>query len=184
MAKYSVTFSCGHTETMYLYGKEKARYSRIEYLEKHGLCSACYKAKQEARRAATLAAAAAPPLTGTERQITRANNIRARFIRDTRTIDAPQVISNLATLLDDRSFEFAALKNPRKIAAALTAANCPEDYFTDAAAAIKSVIDYTVKNRPAAKWWIEARHREQPQTDLLTSWASALADAAAEPQNN
>lgn len=184
MAQYEVKFSCGHTETMYLYGKEKARYSRIEYLEKHGLCSACYKAKQDARRAATLAAAAAPALTGTEKQITWANDIRARFIRDTRTIDAPQVISNLATLLDDRSFEFAALKNPRKIAAALTAARCPEGIFQTADAAIKSVIDYTVKNRPAAKWWIEARDKEQPQTDVLNAWAKALAAAPHEPQNN
>ena len=184
MAQYSVTFSCGHTETIHLYGKEKERYRRIEYFEEHGICSACYAARRAEERAALLAAAAAPALTGTEKQIKWAEDIRARFIRDTRTIDAPQVISNLATLLDDRSFEFAALKNPRKITAALTAARCPEDYFTDAAAAIKSVIEYTVKNRPAAKWWIEARHREQPQTDLLTAWAGALAAAAAEPQND
>ena len=184
MAQYSVTFSCGHTETMHLFGKEKARYSRIEYLEKHGLCSACYAARRAEERAALLAATAAPPLTGAERQIKWAEDIRARFISATKAIDAPQVISNLATLIDDRSFEFASLKNPRKIAAALTAARCPDSIFPTADDAVKSVIDYTINQRPAAKWWIEARDKEQPQTDVLNAWAKARAAAPQEPQND
>lgn len=43
MAKYDVTFSCGHTETIELLGKEKNRRSKIEFFEEKGLCSECYK---------------------------------------------------------------------------------------------------------------------------------------------
>lgn len=43
MAKYQVTFSCGHTETINLGGKDKDRHRKIAYYEEHGLCSKCYK---------------------------------------------------------------------------------------------------------------------------------------------
>lgn len=43
MAKYDVHFSCGHTGTIQLYGKESDRKRRIEWLEKYGTCSECYK---------------------------------------------------------------------------------------------------------------------------------------------
>lgn len=43
MAKYDVTFSCGHTETIQLYGKDSDKKRRIEWLEKYGTCSECYK---------------------------------------------------------------------------------------------------------------------------------------------
>lgn len=43
MAKYDVTFSCGHTQRIELYGKEVDRRKKIEYFEREGLCSDCYK---------------------------------------------------------------------------------------------------------------------------------------------
>lgn len=43
MAKYDIHFSCGHTGTIQLYGKESDRKRRIEWLEKYGTCSECYK---------------------------------------------------------------------------------------------------------------------------------------------
>lgn len=44
MAKYEITFSCGHTEIKQLYGPTKERERKIEYFKKEGLCSECYKA--------------------------------------------------------------------------------------------------------------------------------------------
>ena len=43
MAKYEVKFSCGHIETKSLYGKETERHNKIEYWEKFGVCTECYK---------------------------------------------------------------------------------------------------------------------------------------------
>ena len=43
MAKYDVHFSCGHTETIQLFKKETERKRRIEWLEKYGICSECYR---------------------------------------------------------------------------------------------------------------------------------------------
>ena len=46
MAKYEVHYACGHTETIELYGPHKERYRKIEWLEKEGKCSECYKKSQ------------------------------------------------------------------------------------------------------------------------------------------
>lgn len=41
--KYEVTFSCGHTGTVQLYGKGDERERKIRYFEEYGVCSECYK---------------------------------------------------------------------------------------------------------------------------------------------
>lgn len=41
--KYDVKFSCGHTETVELFGKIEERKRRIKYYEEEGVCSECYK---------------------------------------------------------------------------------------------------------------------------------------------
>lgn len=46
MAKYNVRFSCGHTETIELFGKVRERERKIAYYEECGCCSACYREKQ------------------------------------------------------------------------------------------------------------------------------------------
>ena len=43
--KYDITFSCGHTGTVELFGKDKDRQKKLEYFQKNGLCSECYKKK-------------------------------------------------------------------------------------------------------------------------------------------
>lgn len=47
MAKYTVTYSCGHDGVVELFGKIEERKKKIEYFEKNGLCSECYKKKME-----------------------------------------------------------------------------------------------------------------------------------------
>lgn len=49
MAKYTIKMSCGHTDTVELFGKHKDRERTIEYLEKQGLCKACYKKERQAQ---------------------------------------------------------------------------------------------------------------------------------------
>lgn len=47
MAKYDVKFSCGHVQTVELFGKDKDRHRKIEYFQEHGKCKECYKAEME-----------------------------------------------------------------------------------------------------------------------------------------
>lgn len=44
--KYEVTFSCGHTGTVQLYGKGDERERKIRYFEEYGVCSECYKERR------------------------------------------------------------------------------------------------------------------------------------------
>ena len=41
--KYTLTYSCGHTGTVQLYGKTEERERKIKYYEEYGLCPECYK---------------------------------------------------------------------------------------------------------------------------------------------
>lgn len=43
MAKYDITYSCGHSGTIDLIGKGSEREKKIKYYEKSGLCPACYE---------------------------------------------------------------------------------------------------------------------------------------------
>lgn len=47
MAKYEVKFSCGHTQIIELFGKDKDRQRKIEYFEERGLCKNCYKSMMQ-----------------------------------------------------------------------------------------------------------------------------------------
>lgn len=45
--KYDVMFSCGHKETVQLFGKVSERERRIAYWESCGICSECYREQKE-----------------------------------------------------------------------------------------------------------------------------------------
>lgn len=77
--KYEVKMSCGHTETIQLFGKTADRERRIEWLERYGLCEECKKEKaaEEMRKAEE---AGLPELEGSEKQIAWAVKIRNGFM--------------------------------------------------------------------------------------------------------
>lgn len=45
--KYDVAFSCGHTETVQLFGKTSERERKIAWYERAGICSKCYREQKE-----------------------------------------------------------------------------------------------------------------------------------------
>lgn len=49
--KYEVKFSCGHTETVELFGKNADRQRKIAWFEESGLCSKCYAEQKSAEMA-------------------------------------------------------------------------------------------------------------------------------------
>lgn len=78
MAKYDVTYACGHTETVELFGKTSERERKIEWMEGNCLCPSCYKEKQQKEAEAF----DLPELTGTPKQISWAETLRNKVFRE------------------------------------------------------------------------------------------------------
>lgn len=51
MAKYSLTYSCGHPGSVSLGGLHRTRYERLDWLAREGLCPECYRAQAREREA-------------------------------------------------------------------------------------------------------------------------------------
>ena len=86
MAKYSITFSCGHEGVVNLFGRSADRESKIRWYEEHVLCPACYekslkeaREKQKEQCKARAEELGLPELTGTGKQIKWATEIRDKF---------------------------------------------------------------------------------------------------------
>lgn len=86
MSKYTITRTCGHTETINIGGKVSER-DRMASNEAGKMCMECYQAKLAAERAAASGAAAQaatasgmPDLVGSPKQIAWAQTIRADLI--------------------------------------------------------------------------------------------------------
>lgn len=95
MAKYTLNFSCGHEETIQLFGPNKERSRKIEWFESNGSCSTCYRAAKEAeyqkkaeeqKKQNALAAQEATAsgwvkLTGSDKQIAWGDSIRVNLLK-------------------------------------------------------------------------------------------------------
>lgn len=82
MAWTSITYSCGHTGEIQLYGPSRSRDWAKTNAEK-GLCPACLQAQRDAASEAALTEAAEqdlPALEGTEKQVAWAVTIRQKFL--------------------------------------------------------------------------------------------------------
>lgn len=75
MAKYTITYKCGHTAEVQLYGKESERQSKINWYSTIN-CPEC-KAREEADKATEKGY---PELTGTPKQVAWANQIRNKAV--------------------------------------------------------------------------------------------------------
>lgn len=108
--KYEVTYSCGHTDTVQLYGPNKDRERKLEWL-KNQLCPDCNKKhlEEERMKKAKLAleeakVAGLPELTGSEKQIAWALEIRQTILngladanhQDDDTIKVRKFVSGIA----------------------------------------------------------------------------------------
>lgn len=83
--KTYVTFSCGHEETVQLYGSVAERDRKAEWMSRACKCSACKAADREAENAKAVEAASAngrPALTGSEKQVAWATTIREKMVSE------------------------------------------------------------------------------------------------------
>lgn len=76
--KCTVTYSCGHQGQVEVFGSSKDRESKLNWYKNKAVCPACYKAQKESETAKTSEGLA--QLTGTEKQVKWANDLRAEFI--------------------------------------------------------------------------------------------------------
>lgn len=129
MAKYTVTRSCGHEETVALIGKIKDREWRLGHVESEKLCSECYQIdlkcrREEANREAAEAAKDNdfPALTGTEKQIPWAETIRV------------ELITRMEEIIIDRHYRAGNV--------------------TD----LRDAIEHIKSGKTTAHWWIDRRY--------------------------
>lgn len=153
MAKYQVTFTCGHTETIQLFGKTSERERWIEWAEQNKVCPECYeKQKKEARQVATWAAAkeadenGLPTLSGSDKQIKWAETIRAEKLAEIDRLIAP-LDTNMAKVAADP----ALLEKANSKAVDDGFAD-----FADSGECLKATVNQ-IKSNDSAKWWIDNR---------------------------
>lgn len=86
--KYEITYSCGHTEAVQIYGTNVhgEREKKAAWLAEHHVCSACLKADREAAKAAAAERAKANGMTeGSDKQMAWAADIIEDAARHTDT---------------------------------------------------------------------------------------------------
>ncbi|KQN96938.1 hypothetical protein [Paenibacillus sp. Leaf72] len=75
MAKYPVTYTCGHPGVLDLWGKEKEREQKVNYAER-SQCPECSTNNEKVKTLNFQKEKGLPALTGSEKQITWALSIR------------------------------------------------------------------------------------------------------------
>ncbi len=148
MAKYTVTRSCGHEETVSLVGPGSNREWRLENVEPNKLCYECYqedlkRRREEASREAAEAARVnnLPALTGSEKQIAWAKTIRASML--------------------DRLEEIVATKWNGLLK--LSDQEC------------RDAIEHIKNTETSAHWWIDRRHDIKSPVQLVALLKDRLA---------
>lgn len=162
MAWYTINYTCGHTERVQLYGAHKDRYAKIEAMERRA-CPECEaKAAQEQAASDGL-----PALTGSDKQISWASDIRARWLNcddtpDNMTLTCKALIKYLVAAISSKTdSNDVAL---RLMSAALTSLDANPDYTAYNPAEAQAALRARATSHAAAKWWIDNRGRIGRQT--------------------
>lgn len=89
MAKYDITYSCGHQGTVNIVGPVKDRESKKKWYEEEAVCPECYKKLKEENRQKINkeskeknAEKGFTNLEGSEKQVAWAETIRANFVKE------------------------------------------------------------------------------------------------------
>ena len=82
MAKYTITYNCGHEGKVELFGPMKDREQKIAFYEKRVICPECYKKAQEEEAKKEAEELNLPLLEGSEKQVAWAEKIRHNFMSE------------------------------------------------------------------------------------------------------
>ena len=150
MAWYTINYTCGHTERVQLYGAHKDRYAKIEAMERR-VCPECEaKAAQEQAASDGL-----PALTGSDKQISWAADIRARWLTDDISKDVKRLVNALADELETVTDNPDTAK--RLMSAALVSLGADADWTAYDPAKAQDGYRARACEHTAAKWWIDNR---------------------------
>lgn len=108
MAKYEINHTCGHTETVQLYGNHTERERKIEWLESQE-CPACRRKKELEEAEKINSGLELPELEGSEKQIAWATTIRAKIVQFIKDHTTPETIKDsqaFKTLQEIRSAHY------------------------------------------------------------------------------
>lgn len=114
MAKYNVTYKCGHEGVVNLVGPHVQRQNRIEYLE-GTVCPSCYQKEQEELAEKYDKANDLPELTGSEKQVEWARSIRRNCLQNFESLctqweeDGRKAVGEIVYTLDNRESEIDKL---------------------------------------------------------------------------
>src|SRR6185503_6208900 len=91
----TIKHTCGHTETMQLYGSREERERREAWLDSK-LCRECERAAQTQQAQSQAAERHLPTLTGSDKQIAWAERIRAELLAKVETLVAEAIVTSAA----------------------------------------------------------------------------------------
>ena len=115
-----VTFSCGHTGEVQLFGTNKDRERKIKWYEESALCPECYKKQQEERGKELAVKYNLPEITGvSDKQIAFAETLRTRYL-----INSEHELKKLTEIMHELRTEHRA-----ELDAMLTKLGQTEDEF-------------------------------------------------------
>lgn len=147
--KYSVTYACGHTGTVELFGRYADRERKLEWM-KTEMCPEC-KAAAHKEIADQLAVEAKenglPALAGTEKQIVWAEQLRAKFFEKA---DAA------------RAKSMERIEKMKE-----SGANAPD--YTKQIKQWDDTVAYIAANMVRSSWWID--HRDEKPHDVIHDMA-------------
>lgn len=139
VGKYSVDFKCGHTVEVNIYGEDVQK--QIQYMEHNEICPMCKKAEKEAqyiedaRKAHEWAMKLGlPELTGTEKQIRWAENLRKenmqRLVYEYKfRKQIAQTEEELKKLMENMKEVTEWMKTENEAAVWIELANCSLSYY-------------------------------------------------------
>ena len=136
--KYPITHTCGHEETVELFGKGTDRQRKIAWMEQQN-CQECRKAAAIATAVSTNASAGLPVLVGSDKQIAWAETIRA---------------NQLAMVTRELTSVAEAMARQGKTEAQIATDRAPIDAMVT-----------KVQSQTSAAWWID--HRSDNLQTLL-----------------
>lgn len=171
MAKYGITYSCGHPGSVQIVGPIADRAGKVAWYEQHGICPACKTARHEAERAAANAASRAtnaaeglPALEGSPKQIAWAETIRREQIDKVLAFAADGVVARLIA---------NAVRHLRRSGMSKDQAAAVPEIAAVTAAHADAVARLSAER--SAKWWIDNRYTTvQTVEDALRTQAHAI----------
>ena len=135
MAQYDVTYACGHTGTVQLYGPMRDRRWKLDR-EREKLCRACYVAGRRKAEKQEAKAMGLPRLAGTEKQVAWARSLRSKRLAEMAKF-RERTESLAQRSLDDGS------TTPDEVAQGMK---------------MLDGLDARLQLAADARWWIDKRH--------------------------